>query len=247
MSSIISVKNVSKSFHTGVQNIPVLNNISFEAAHNDFLIIYGPSGCGKSTLLHTLLGLEPPTSGSITILDKNLYHNSSEDDRSDFRKHNIGMVYQQSNWIKSLTVLENVAFPLLLLGIQKPQALQKAMQMLKMVNLQDWANYIPTELSSGQQQRVGLSRALITDPKLIIADEPTGNLDFEASQNLMNLLSKLNKNDKKTIIMVTHDLEYLKFAKTIVRMLNGEIVEKSNNKNITKIIKNAKVKKGELN
>ena len=233
--TIIKVEHLNKSFHVGSQDVPILKDISFEVHGDDFLIIFGPSGCGKSTLLHTILGLEPPTSGKVTFLDTDLYTKKpvgvqykmvgmDEDERSEFRKLHTGMVYQQPNWIRALTVVENVAFPLQLLGQDKFQALEKASEMLKTVEMLEWAHYIPTELSSGQQQKVALARALITNPEVIIADEPTGNLDYESGQELMQLLTVLNKTHGKTIVMVTHDLEYLSFAKTAIRMFNGEVV-----------------------
>jgi putative ABC transport system ATP-binding protein len=240
--SIISVQHISKSFHVGVQDVQVLKDISINVNQGDFLVIFGPSGCGKSTLLHAILGLEGPTSGNITFLEKNLYNDTTEDDRSEFRKLHVGMVYQQPNWIKALNVIENVSFPLLLLGVNKPEALEKALEKLKSVDLQEWAYYLPGELSSGQQQRVSLARALITDPEIIIADEPTGNLDFESGQELMQLLTELNKTHK-TIVMVTHDLEYLKFAKTAVRMFNGEIAETYDEKNKNKMLLKIKGKR----
>ena len=221
---LFQVQQVSKSFHVATSDVPILKNISFDVKHGDFLVIFGPSGCGKSTLLHTMLGLEEPSSGKVLFLGKNLYNGVTEDERSDFRKQHAGMVYQQPNWIRSLTVTENVAFPLQLLGEDKTVALGKAKEALGMVEMLDWSSYIPTELSSGQQQRVALARALVTNPEVIIADEPTGNLDYESGQELMQLLTSLNKKAGKTIVMVTHDLEYLKFAKTAVRMFNGQIV-----------------------
>lgn len=223
MSTIIDIKNIQKSFHVGEQNVVILKNISFSVETGDFLIIFGPSGCGKSTLLHTILGLEPPSSGNITFLDKSLYSDATtEDDRSDFRKQHIGMIYQQPNWIKSLTVIENVAFPLALLGIKKEEARKKAEEILQTIGMEDFASYIPSELSSGQQQKIALARGLVIGPEIIIADEPTGNLDFESGQELMELLVKLNR-EGKTIVMVTHDLEYLTFAKTAVQMFDGAV------------------------
>lgn len=245
LTPIISIENLSKSFNVGNVDVPILKKVSLNIAQGDFLIIFGPSGCGKSTLLHTILGLEPPNQGTITFLGNNLYERSdqttvaepstmqhfdknaqviSDDERSDIRKKHIGMVYQQANWIKSLTVVENIAFPLQLLGHTKSESLDKASEILGTMAMIDWANYMPTELSSGQQQKIALMRAIITDPEVIIADEPTGNLDYESGQELMQVLTNLNSNLKKTILMVTHDLEYLKFAKTAVRMFNGEIV-----------------------
>jgi len=221
---IVKVEDVGKSFHVGNQDVSIIRNISFEVKALDFLVIFGPSGCGKSTLLHTILALEQPSRGKIFFLGKDLYDGLTEDDRADFRKIHAGMVYQQPNWIRALNVAENVAFPLQLLGQDKSSALQKAGEILKTVGMLDWAGYVPTELSSGQQQKVALARAIITNPEVIIADEPTGNLDYESGQELMQLLTTLNKERGKTIVMVTHDLEYLSFAKTAIRIFNGEIV-----------------------
>lgn len=241
--AVFHVQQVSKSFHVGNQDVPVLKNVSIEVNPEDFVVIFGPSGCGKSTLLHTMLGLEPPTRGTVEFLGKNLYNGLTEDDRSDFRKSHAGMVYQQPNWIRSLTVVENVAFPLLLLG-QETGALEKARQMLELVEIQEWADYIPTELSSGQQQRVSLARALVANPDVIIADEPTGNLDYESGQELMQLLTNLNTQSKKTIVMVTHDLEYLRFAKTAVRMFNGEIADEYEDKGKAELMNEIRTKRG---
>lgn len=221
---IIEVQNLRKSFEVGVQTVEVLRGITVNITFGDFVIIFGPSGCGKSTLLHILLGLEPPSDGSVVFLGEDLYENSTEDYRSTFRKKHLGMVYQQSNWVKSLTVRENVAFPLLLLGIDKPKAMAKAYEVLQQLGMGDWKDYIPTELSSGQQQRVALARALINNPQIIIADEPTGNLDYESGQMIMGLLSNLCKDTEKTIVMVTHDLEYITYATSVIRMLDGQVV-----------------------
>ena len=242
MSEIIWTSHIEKSFHVGTQNVQILKGLTFEVNFGDFLIIYGPSGCGKSTLLHIILGLEPPTRGQIQVLGHNLY-SLSEDGRADFRKTHIGMVYQQANWIRALTVLENVAFPLKLLGGERSATLLKAEKMLKRLEMADWSSYIPTELSSGQQQKIALARALVSDPELIIADEPTGNLDFDSGQELMRLLVELN-NQGKTILMVTHDLEYLKFAKTAIHMFNGEIQAQYSNDKLQTLLKEIKSKRG---
>lgn len=244
---IFDLKGISKTFNTKVSNISVLKDIGFKINEGEFVIIIGPSGCGKSTLLHTMLGLESPTEGSVVFLGKNLYRDMDEDGRSDFRKKHVGMVYQQPNWIKSLTVIENVAFPLLLLGWEKAKTLEEAGKVLKMLGMNEWENFAPTELSSGQQQKIAFARALVLDPKVIIADEPTGNLDYESGQELMELLSLFNKEKKRTVIMVTHDLEYLKYAKTQIRMFNGTIVKKDFGKNGEGEIKKAKGKRATPN
>ncbi len=272
--TIIKVEHLSKSFPVGAQMVPVLKDVSFTVEPLDFLIIFGPSGCGKSTLLHTLIGLEPPTSGKVIFLGKDLYGekassikspassmgnkknkilntkhlmpntNIGEDERSEFRKRHIGMVYQQPNWIRSLTVVENVAFPLLLLGQEREKSLAEAREMLAALEMSLWQDYLPSELSSGQQQRVALARALINSPKVIIADEPTGNLDYESGQELMELLVDLNKKQGHTIIMVTHDLEYLGFATKVIRMLDGRLVAFYEEKDKEKLMAEVKGKRG---
>ena len=219
---VIRAEGVIKAFDIGTQMVLVLKGVTFSVTRGDFAVLFGSSGCGKSTLLHILLGLEPPTKGTITFLGEDMYAGRTEDERAQFRKHHIGMVYQQSNWVKSLSVLENVAFPLMLLGKEKTECLEKAFETLKLMKMENWAHYHPMELSGGQQQRVSVARAIITDPEVLVADEPTGNLDYEAGQNLMYLLNDLN-NMGKTIIMVTHDLEYIRYSKTALNMRDGRI------------------------
>ena len=192
MTAVIRVENLQKSFKVGVQDIPVIKGVTFQIDTGDFAVIVGASGSGKSTLLHMILGLEIPTAGNVYILENDIYKLGNEDERSKFRKRHVGMVYQQPNWIKSITVIENIAFPLLLLGMDKVDAIMKASTVLLDLKLQNWAHYLPTELSGGQQQKIALARALITDPDIIIADEPTGNLDFESGQALMQQLLDLN-------------------------------------------------------
>lgn len=239
----IIVDAIFKNFKVGPQDVEVLKGISFEVETGDFVVIFGPSGCGKSTLLHTILGLEKPTHGNVSILGENLYQKKDGDFRSEFRKKHIGMVYQQSNWIKSLTVVENVAFPLLLLGQNKLKSLAEAKKMLDFVGMVRWAGYISTELSSGQQQRVALARAIITNPEIIIADEPTGNLDFEAGQMVMEIFKEFNQSQGKTIIMVTHDLEYLDYAKKVVHIFDGQLYGIYKGKDKKKLLRKIKTKK----
>lgn len=241
---VISIQGITKKFTIRTGDIQILKGIDFSVQAGDFLIIFGPSGCGKSTLLHIMLGLEEPTGGKIIFLGKDLYAGTSEDMRSDFRKNHIGMVYQQPNWIKALTVIENLTFPLLLLGRDHAEARGKALKILETVNMSQWADYIPTELSSGQQQRIALARALVTDPEVIIADEPTGNLDYESGQILMQLLTDLNKSQNKTIVMVTHDLEYIKYAKTAIKMIDGAIKGTYNQMSKNKLMSEIKGKRG---
>ncbi|MFZ5376181.1 MAG: ABC transporter ATP-binding protein [Patescibacteria group bacterium] len=237
---LLTIKNLKKDFTTASQQSQILKGVSLEINDGDFLIIYGPSGCGKSTFLHVLLGLEKPSSGNVLFREKNLY-SLSEDQRADLRKKTIGMVYQQSYWIQSRTVLQNVAFPLTLLGFSREKAYQKAKEKLQLMGMIDWQNHFPTELSSGQQQRVAVARAIINEPDLIVTDEPTGNLDSKASVSLMNILKQLNQSGK-TIIMVTHDLEFLGFGSRVIKMSDGLIVSDgdSTSVDVSEIAKNGK-------
>lgn len=220
----IKAENLVKNFEVKSSSIPVIKEISADISPGEFVVITGPSGCGKSTLLHILLGLESPNKGEVVFFGQNIYKNLGEDERTELRKKNVGMIYQQPNWIKSLTVLENVMFALRINGVSDETARQKAQKILELVGMLDWQDFVPTELSSGQQQRVALARAVVTNPKVVIADEPTGNLDFKSGEELMQLLKKLNDGGI-TIIMVTHDLEYLSFASRSLVMFDGKIIE----------------------
>ncbi|MBP9691143.1 ATP-binding cassette domain-containing protein [Candidatus Woesebacteria bacterium] len=220
--TIIELQDIVKIFKVKIQDVLVLKKINFQIEDGEFVILFGPSGCGKSTALHVMLGLENPSAGKALFLDYDLYK-MSEDGRSQFRKNHIGMVYQQPNWIKSLTVLENVLFSTSLLGIGKVDGIERAREVLEKVGMLDWAYYHPTELSSGQQQRISFARALVTDPKVVIADEPTGNLDYKSGIELMDLFKETQKKGK-TIIMVTHNVENIDYADKVIQMFDGNIV-----------------------
>lgn len=243
--ALITIKGIYKSFKTGDRYTRVLKNINLDICEDEFLVIFGPSGCGKSTILHALMGLEKPDAGTVEFGGIDMWKMNS-DDRADVRKREMGIIYQQQNWIKALTVKENVAVSAQLLGATKEDASNKAMEMLDLVEMKDKADYIPTELSAGEQQKMGLARSLITNPKIIIADEPTGNLDVKSGQEMMTLLNKLTQNGI-TVVMVTHNPEYLKEADRTVFMLDGElykevITKKSNmEKVLTEIQKDISV------
>jgi len=228
----IETKNLIKTFEVKSSRIPVIKDVTTTIWQGEFVVVTGPSGCGKSTLLHVLLGLEPPTSGNTSFFGQDLYNHLDEDGRTEIRKKNVGMIYQQPNWIKALTVLENVMFALRINGETDEAARKKSQETLAMVGMLDWQDFMPTELSSGQQQKIALARAVITNPKVIIADEPTGNLDFKSGEELMQLLKKLN-DAGKTIVMVTHDLEYLTFASRSLIMFDGKIVEEANSHDLS--------------
>lgn len=239
----VKVKGLKKNYIVGEQDVEVLRGMDFEIYSDDFAVIFGPSGCGKSTLLNIILGLEVPSSGEILVLDEPIYKDTDEDMRSKFRKKHVGMVYQQANWIKSLDIQENVAFPLMLQGIEKAEAIIRANEILSKVSMKEWASYHPLELSSGQQQRVSLARALITNPSIIVADEPTGNLDFQSGQDMMQLLADFNKQGK-LIVMVTHDLEYLKYSTRLLKMFDGRLVGTFTGNEIKVIVSGADSKRG---
>jgi putative ABC transport system ATP-binding protein len=243
MAGIIEVKDLYKKFLIGKQEVEVIKGISLKINEGDFAIIFGPSGCGKSTLLHSVIGLERPTSGIVEIEGKDIYA-MTEDEMVSYRKRKVGMVFQQPIWIKSLSVLENAAVPGRLLGKTREEAEKAAFDKLALVKLENWGNRHPSELSSGQQQRVSLARALTIDPSVIIADEPTGNLDTVSGDELMDLLGALNKEKKVTMVMVTHDLEYLKYATKLFHIIDGKLVEEYDQKGAYKMAAKLKTKKG---
>lgn len=221
---IIEAKGISKDFTVGKNIIHALKNIDLEVRATDFIVIFGPSGCGKSTLFNTLLGLEKPTKGEVIVRDTKIY-DMDEDDRAKFRSKKIGMVYQMPYWIKSLNVLENVAFPLIIEGLKEKDAKEHAKRVLAELDISSLSKQKPTQLSGGQQQRVGLARALVSKPWIIMADEPTGNLDTTNSDEVMSILNTLNTTMKKTILMVTHNPAYWSLGTRRIEMKDGEITK----------------------
>ncbi len=219
----IQTQDLQKSFSIKNGEVKVLKGINLTIREGEFVIIFGPSGCGKSTLLHTLLGLEKPTDGQVLVDGKN-YYDLDEDERAMYRRYHYGIIYQQPLWISSLSVRENVSFILHLTNYDEKGMDQKVHEILTTVGMEDWADYRPSELSSGQQQKISLARAMTLDPLLLVADEPTGNLDTVSGQELIETFKKIS-DQGRTIIMVTHDLEYLKYGTHLVHMVDGEIVE----------------------
>lgn len=219
---IIDIKDVKKTFNVGKGKVEVLKGIDLQIHPGEFVIIFGPSGCGKSTLLNTIVGLEKPTSGTVAIRGTKIYE-LKEDDRSRFRLKKFGMVHQQPMWIKSLNILENVAFPMCITGCSERRAARRARELLTLFRLEQFEKSIPTELSGGQQQRASIVRALITNPWILIADEPTGNLDTNSALDLIYALKLLNEESKRTIIMVTHNPDYERYATKVIRMEDGKI------------------------
>lgn len=221
---MIVAKDVKKEFMIGKEPYHALKGVSATIYEAEFAIIYGPSGSGKSTLLNTLIGLERPTSGEIWVdgieIDK-----MTEDQRADLRANHFGVVSQQPIWIKALTVIENVMMPLLIANVAESAAKQKAIEVITQVGLLDWAKHKPTELSGGQQQRVNFARSLVSDPHILVLDEPTGNLDSIASDMVLSLLQDLNRQRKRTIVMITHNLEYLPLADRTIMVRDGLITK----------------------
>lgn len=220
---ILKVDKVYKGYKVQPENVLILKDVSLQITKGEFVVIFGPSGSGKSTLLNVIMGLERPTKGTVWFNGFDL-RDASEDELAEFRKRNIGIVYQQSYWVKSLDVVSNVALPLTLRGIQKEVAINKALEILEYLGMKAWANYVPTELSSGQQQKVSLARALITDPEIIIADEPTGNLDYKSGQLITGYLKDLASKGK-TVIMVTHNLDYVNYAQRVINIFDGRVAD----------------------
>ena len=221
---MIVAKDVKKEFMIGKEPYHALKGVSATVYEAEFAIIYGPSGSGKSTLLNTLIGLERPTSGEIWVdgieIDK-----MTEDQRADLRANHFGVVSQQPIWIKALTVMENVMMPLLIANVPESAAKQKAIEVITQVGLLDWAKHKPTELSGGQQQRINFARSLVSDPHILVLDEPTGNLDSIASDMVLTLLQELNRQRKRTIVMITHNLEYLPLADRTIMVRDGLITK----------------------
>ena len=219
---MIKIENLSKVFRTEEVETVALNNVNMQVKEGEFVAIMGPSGCGKSTLLNTLGLLDNPTEGSYKLLD-NEVANLQEKERTRLRKGVIGFVFQSFNLIDELNVFENVELPLTYLGIKKAERKQMVNDMLKRKNISHRAKHYPQQLSGGQQQRVAIARAVITNPKLILADEPTGNLDSKNGQEVMNLLTELNQ-EGTTIVMVTHSKRDAGYAHRIVHLFDGSVV-----------------------
>ena len=218
---ILKVENLSKVYGKGDAKVIALNNISFEVEEGEFIAIIGPSGSGKSTFLHTIAGLERPTSGKVYFYDKNIYEMSKKD-LTILRRQKIGIVYQFYNLIPTLNVEENILLPIEL--DKKKIDKNKLENIIKFLNLENRKKHLPNELSGGQQQKVAIGRALMIDPTILLADEPTGNLDSKSSSEIIQLLQKANKEYKQTIIMITHNLEIAKLADRIIHIEDGKFI-----------------------
>jgi len=219
---ILKVENLKRVYGTGASKVVALDNVSFTVEKGEFVSIVGASGSGKSTLLHLIGGVDRPTSGKVFINDEDIYK-LNNDDLAIFRRRQIGLIYQFYNLIPILNVIENISLPLELDG-RKPDK-KDLNEMIELLGLENRQSHLPSQLSGGEQQRVSIGRALITRPSLILADEPTGNLDSKASEEIVNLLKKTNKKYNQTIIMITHNLEIAKMTDRIITIEDGRIVD----------------------
>ena len=220
---MITVNNLSKVFRTEEIETTALNNVSFTISKGEFVAIMGPSGCGKSTLLNILGLLDNPSGGSYNLLDTEVA-NLRERERTNYRKGNIGFVFQSFNLIDELNVYENVELPLKYLNISASERKRRVTEILKRMNISHRAGHYPQQLSGGQQQRVAIARAVVANPQLILADEPTGNLDSRNGKEVMDLLCQLNA-EGTTVVMVTHSQRDASAAQRIINLFDGEIVK----------------------
>ena len=222
MSSILSINTLSKTFQTGDRSITVLQDITFDIAENTSISIVGPSGSGKTTLLGLCAGLDQPTSGSIKMLDIELGE-LNEDERAYIRNQHVGFIFQNFQLFPTLTALENVMIPLEIRGSKN--IAYKAEELLDRVGLADRKDHYPSQLSGGEQQRVAIARAFISDPKILFADEPTGNLDEETAEIITDILFSINKELGTTLVLVTHNLQLAEHTGRILKLKGGKIVE----------------------
>ena len=220
---MIRVENLSKSFRTEEVETVALDKVSFEVKDGEFVAIMGPSGCGKSTLLNILGLLDNPTGGKYWLGDREV-ENLREKERTDVRKGEIGFVFQSFNLIDELSVEENIELPLTYLGVSRTERKKRVQEIMKRMAISHRAKHFPHQLSGGQQQRVAIARAVVFNPKMILADEPTGNLDSKNGAEVMRLLTELNQ-EGTTIVMVTHNEHDARMAHRIIRLFDGHIVE----------------------
>lgn len=221
MQSIIHLDNIRKSYFMGKQELPVLKGISLDIRKNEYVALMGPSGSGKSTLMNIVGCLDSPTSGDY-FLNGHQVSKMEDNDLAEVRNREIGFVFQQFNLLPRLTAVENVALPLIYSGISKKQRVEMAMHVLEQVDLADRSHHRPNEMSGGQCQRVAIARALVNNPSLVLADEPTGNLDTKTSYEIMNIFNKIQEAGN-TIVLVTHEEDIAHYAKRIVRLRDGVI------------------------
>jgi putative ABC transport system ATP-binding protein len=221
---IVSIRNLSKVYAQGEIQVTALDNISLDIAMGEFLTLMGPSGSGKSTLLHIIAGIDRPTNGQCTVQGVDVAR-LNESQLADWRNQNVGFVFQTFNLIPVLTAFENIELPLLLTRLGSSDRKRRVQTALDIVGLSDRMHHLPKQLSGGQEQRVAIARALVTDPKLVVADEPTGNLDSHSAQEVLKVLQLLSQQAGKTVIMVTHDPKAAAFGSRSVHLEKGELMK----------------------
>ena len=221
---LINLKNVSKTYLMGKISLEVLKKVSLEINQGEFVVITGASGSGKSTMMNQVGLLDIPTGGKILLEGKDI-SKMSESDLAQLRGRKIGFIFQQFNLIPTLTALENVILPTIFQNVSEEERLERAKSLLEEVGLGDRITHKPNELSGGQQQRVAIARALVNNPDIVLADEPTGNLDSKSGRQVMDLLAELHSREKKTVILITHDIHLVKYAQKVVFLKDGEIVK----------------------
>ena len=226
---VIQVKNLYKVYRVGDSHVRALDGVNLEIYKGEFCPIVGTSGSGKSTLLNMLAGLEKPTKGEIIIAGEHM-ENKTENQLVKFRREHIGFIFQSFNLMGTMNAVENVALPLTFQGVDKDIRLKRASRVLDLVGLKEHKKHKPTQMSGGQQQRVGVARALVVNPEIIFADEPTGNLDSNTSKEVMELMQKVVREQKQTLVMVTHDNYLASFADRIFHIIDGKIVKIEDNR-----------------
>ena len=224
MEQVIQVRNLYKLYKVGDETVRALDGVDFDIHHGEFCAIVGTSGSGKSTLLNMLAGLEKPTKGSIVIGGQHI-ENLKEGELVAFRRNNVGFIFQSFHLMGTMNAVENVALPLSFRGEERKTRTKKAKQMLELVGLRKHRKHRPNQMSGGQQQRVGVARALVVDPKIIFADEPTGNLDSHTSEDVMKLMQRVVREQKKTLVMVTHDNHLATYADRVFHISDGKIIK----------------------
>ncbi len=231
--SVILLEEIRKSYFMGNQELKILKGINTEILKNEYVALMGPSGSGKSTLMNILGCLDSPTSGKY-ILNGNDVSTMADNDLADIRNKEIGFVFQQFNLLPRLTALENVALPLVYAGLPKKIRTEMAQEVLRKVDLMDRSHHKPNELSGGQCQRVAIARALVNNPSIILADEPTGNLDSKTSYEIMNIFSKIHS-EGNTVVLVTHEEDISNYAKRVIRLRDG-LIESDKRKDLASVI-----------
>jgi len=222
MPTILMAEDVEKTYRMGKVLVPALRGVTLEVDEGEFVAIFGPSGSGKSTLLHVLGGLDRPDRGEVFV-DGIRLSSLPDNELAEVRLHKIGFVFQFFNLLPRLTALQNVELPLALADVSEEEAIKKAREMLKLVGLEERITHRPTELSGGEQQRVAIARALINDPKIVLADEPTGNLDTATGSEIVHLMQRLNEEKGQTFVVVTHDPSVAETAHRILHLKDGKI------------------------